>query len=1189
MSALIEAYKQVSDHVSKLNAKRRDTESEIARLSASFMGDASGRIAKLTEQLEKIDEYMLKIKGFQELAERNLDSQNVLTIEAPPGYRVNLNRLRNWAMMIDPMSSNDPYAQRVYLVAKCDQRFLERKREEFQNRIARLKADQAVGTSLEIEQLKQRLTAIREELRDYAGGPELAAFAQMVVAENNRFWNKAAPTAFKDAGTVPETLAPGAFAAPLPFEPEEKKQLKALMGDFYDEPGGRVLLPAETGNQAEYVMSVACAPARRKRLDKALQNLILTTINENPAGTRKVFVLDGVRFNSSCLGSLRQLEGSYALEQIPRNPDQLTACLEQIVSSFSDIDELLEQHDSVAEYNESADSGKRVPLSTVIVIGWPSSFEGRDRELLQRVMTNYERYGISLVTVAYRNQDQKEDAGKQAMPEYAMQNAIHVAMLHNETTITFPGGTPQRFTWYTFSDVLPSDYAASLLARRTEKTSVGNEYSKRYPLSPLPPYVRRYKKIELPFGVDGKDQAHAVSFENENFAAYLVGASRSGKSTLLHTLIAGLIRNYHPDNVELWLADFKQLEFKRYIKHLPPHVKYVLLDESTELVFDLIDKLTAEMMERQKLFSRLGKQRIDQVDPTALDKPLPVIFVILDEFSIMSQSIADSPIYKLRLQNILAKGAALGIKFLFSSQTFTTGVAGLTATARAQIQQRIAMKASKEEISATLELSSNLKTEQVRNWMDALPPHYALVKFRTGADTLPQVKRFLVMYFEDYGPRDDMIDAIRGAMHPVDRYAPSDISSYCDKHPVLVDGNTFEAFDKLAFLAHVRALKKTGKNDLSGDELFMAFGTPRLMVRTKTAALSAETRENILLIARAAEQPCAASILLSAIKSCRAQGGRVQLWVYGKNRLYRAYKQLFAGASAKIVEDMDAICDAIRKLKEALAGKIAANTLIVLIGMDRICMDFDFVDGAASAEKKRKKPTIADVRKDFEARGAVVTTDEDERNHQHAQAWTARRSQLKEEAKAAGKTSAEIKAFLAEEYARFQEECSANAAPDGAEAANAAPAGTGSAEDAPAGDGQAERAENAAGEPPAQESAEVLTGAYNAQEDFVYVLKQGSRLGYHFMMCLNNVADLKQCGLKPDFFRYKMAFQVSADDSRSLFFSKIASVLPEHICQFDDTLERYSFRPYLHKGIGWEGWYVDEDGRVISPYTESED
>ena len=50
------------------------------------------------------------------------------------------------------------------------------------------------------------------------------------------------------------------------------------------------------------------------------------------------------------------------------------------------------------------------------------------------------------------------------------------------------------------------------------------------------------------------------------------------------------------------------------------------------------------------------------------------------------------------------------------------------------------------------------------------------------------------------------------------------------------------------------------------------------------------------------------------------------------------------------------------------------------------------------------------------------------------------------------------------------------------------------------------------------------------------------------------------------------------------FFSKIASALPEHICQFDDGLERYSFRPYLHCGVEWDGWAVEADGHVINPY-----
>lgn len=1179
MNELIQAYEQVSKRVLELNDKLKDARNEIARLSSSFPGDTSRRIAKLAQQLEKIDEYLLKIKGFQDLAQKNMDTQNVLTIEAPPGYRVNLNRLRNWAMMIDPTSSSDPYAQRVYVVAKCDQCFLEQKREEFTERISQLKADQTVGTSLEIEQLKEKIGHLNKALDEYVAGPEMDAFARQLAVENGRFWSREAPESFKNVKIASKTIAPGAFAAPLTFGPEQKKRVKAVLGEFYDEATGQVLLPVEIKNRQEYVLRVTCAPARRKTLDQALQNLILTTIQESPAGSRRVCVLDGVRFNSSSLGTLRQLEGTYALEQIPRNPDQLTAALEQMMSSFSDIDEVLELHDSVAEYNDGAQTNKRLPLTTLVIIGWPGAFEGRDRELLQRIMTNYERYGVSLVTVSYQSTDQGGE--RDPMPEFADQNAIRVNMPQNETTITFPGGSPQRFRWYTLERELGGGYVSSLRACQVEQKRVGNEYIKRSgnDLVNRPPYIRDYKKVELPFGIDGKDQDHSLSFENENFAAYLVGASRSGKSTLLHTLIAGLIRNYHPDNLELWLADFKQLEFKRYIRHCPPHVKYVLLDESTELVYDLIDRITDEMMYRQKLFARLGIQRLDEADPVKLEKPLPVIFVILDEFSIMSQSIAESPVYKLRLQNVLAKGAALGIKFLFSSQTFTTGVAGLTATARAQIQQRIAMKGSREEISETLELSSALKTEQVRNWMDALPPHYALVKFRVSADTLPQVKRFLVMYFKDYTQLDSMIEDIRASMHLVERYAPADLNSYCDKHPVLVDGNTFDAFNREKFLQYTSSLRQQGEIILSGGERFLSFGTPRLMVKYKTAALSTETRENILLIARAAEQACAASILASAIRSFQAQEGKVVIWAYGRNRLYRVYRPVFAAMGVELVEDMDAICDEIRSMKAALAAKCASHTLIVLIGMDRICMDFDYVDGEASLQQEEAKPTIAEVRRGFEERGAVVSSEEDERLHRKALAWAARKGQLRDEMKATGKSRKVIKELLEEEHIKFLEEYAAQhpeelpeEQPDTAAAEEQGVRGTlGCPEEVQE---QPEQAEVPA------------TGAYNAQEDFLHVLKQGSRLGYHFLLALNNFADLKQCGLKPDFFRYKLAFQVSVEDSRALFNSKVASTLPEHICQFDDTLERFSLRPYLHQGIGWDGWYVDENGQVISPFTE---
>ena len=1175
MGKLIDSYKEIISHVKSINDRIRQIESEIQQKSADTASDNTERIIKLEEQLVKIEDYLLRIKGFQELAKRNLDSQNVLTIEAPPGYRVNLNRLSDWSKMIDPMSSNDPYAQRVFAVAKCDECFLEQKKKEFSERIEQLKCDIDTGKSDEIEKLKQSLSLAKEELKQYATSPEMSEFSQIVISENNKYWSKNSPTSFINHSESDEVFAPGAYAAPLNFAKDQRIWLKSIMGDYYDADDGRVLLPVEISNKHEYVMTITCAPSKRKNLDKALQNLILSSLNATPAGMRKFIILDGVRFNSSSIGSLRQLEGSFAMEKVPRNPDQLTTSLEQIVSAFADTDEVIEQYDSLSEYNEKTEQSKQIPYKTIVLFGWPNAFERRDRELVQRIMTNYERYGVSIITVSYRNSEKSDDSEGKEMPEYALQNAIHISRLQNESTITSTDGNPQQFTWYSFSDDLSKSYVDSLLSNKVGKESIGNEYLKRYSLTEIPPYVREYKKIELPFGIDGKDEAHSVSFENENFATYLVGASRSGKSTLLHTLIAGLLRNYHPDNVELWLADFKQLEFKRYINHLPPHVKYVLLDESTELVFDLIDKLTNEMIERQKLFARLGVQRIDQVDTTTLEKPLPVIFVILDEFSIMSQSIAESPIYKLRLQNILAKGAALGIKFLFSSQTFTTGVAGLTATARAQIQQRIAMKGSKEEISETLELSSNLKTEQVRNWMDALPPHYALVKFRIGADTLPQVKRYLVMYFKDYEPRDRMIKQISDSMVASESYNPSDIRSYVNKHPVLVDGNTFDAFNVNDFNAYIGSVKSEKASDLSGDEMFVAFGSPRLMEKMKLSALSSETRENILLVSRAAEQACAASILLSSMKSFICQGGKVQIWAYGKNRLFRAYRQVFIDNGIKIIEGIDDVCDSIYSLKQNLMNKETSNMLVVLIGMDRICMDFDYVDGENSSEKQPQKPGIKDVRKGFVENGAVVSSEDEEAKRKYALAWLKRKKALEKEYAESEKTKEELMDLFFEEEQKLRAEYGLSTISSANVTTNSENESSNSLRD-----------DNP---PEGKKQKEHVSGAYNAMEDFVYVIKQGSRLGYHFLMNLSSFSDLKQCGLKRDYFRYRLAFQLSVEDARAIFDNRVASTLPEHICQFDDTLERYSFRPYLHYGIGWEGWSVNEDGSINNPYENSGD
>ena len=116
-------------------------------------------------------------------------------------------------------------------------------------------------------------------------------------------------------------------------------------------------------------------------------------------------------------------------------------------------------------------------------------------------------------------------------------------------------------------------------------------------------------------------------------------------------------------------------------------------------------------------------------------------------------------------------------------------------------------------------------------------------------------------------------------------------------------------------------------------------------------------------------------------------------------------------------------------------------------------------------------------------------------------------------------------------------------------------------------------------------AAGAAAGAVGAAADFLYILKQGSRLGYHFLFCLASYHDLRPTGLKEDFFRHRLSFRISADDSRELFGSKVCESLPEHICEYYDTMDRYSLRPYIHPGIGWDGWTTDEKGSAVNGFA----
>jgi len=1182
MSSYMDNYEKIYAKIKAMRANIIELQGHIADIAKRRDDELPVKIENLEALLVKIDEYELKIDGFMKLAEKHLISKNVPTVEAPEGYRVNLNRLKRWSMLIDPMADDDAYAQRVYVVAKCDLCFLGKKKVEFSKRVEELKADLANGSTDEIKECEKKIEETLNSLKAYLVSSELIDFSDMVRVANEEYMNLVYPKVYSNVSTPKSGYIPGSKGYELDPGTEYRVMLKDIIGDYYDQSLGKVFLPGEViAADSEFVMTINCVPARARltEMDAGIRNIIFDFIDKNPAGTGKVYVVDGVRMNSSVVGSLKNIEDTFALASVPRNPEQAETLLEEIISSFTETDEILdgETYDTVSAYNKDHGDKEKLTRSLMVMVGWQNAFDSKSKEYINRIITNYERYGISLilVTICGEEQAKKLDKDGNGLSDYVGENIIRIDMRASGDTIRIGKGEAEAFKWYQFKQVISTEYADSLKAHTVLSNFLGNEYPKRVDLSKPVAYTRGKKNLSLPYGVDTKDSVHSIGFDNENFAAYLMGASGSGKSTLLHNIVTGILRDYHPDDVELWLADFKMSEFAQYMDPLPPHVKYILLDESPELVYDLIDRLTEKMMERQRFF--MQHKEMKKVENVPSNIYMPVIFVILDEFSIMSQAVADSEVYKLKLQNILAKGRALGIKFIFSSQTFTKGIAGLTQTAKEQIQTRIAMKNSTEEINATLELSTNTRTDQVRNWIDALPAHYALLKYREGEAM--KVKRLQVLYFPGAGdealePQRKLIRGIKDSFIPVseDKYAAS-LNTYVDKKPVLVDGNSYSGYNR-EFLEKQRDayIEELGK-DYAGD-ILISPGDPRRMAAVKFMSISEESRENLLLVSRNAEQACAMSILLSSMKEFTEQGGNAHVWAYARNRLYHAYKSSgFEGFEC--ADTIEEICTAIKVLKAKIENREAGRDLYILLGMEQICADFSTIDFSV---KSGSKPTVV-LSTPMDNAKLMASTEEEQKEVEAMKEETA---DLDAALDAMFEEKLEL-GWSMEDILAEQERMTAEFVEKQKQAIDAEASGgkkSSKKTKAKAEEATPKKEEVAA---PA-ETIEEEPVAYNAMQDFKYVVTQGSRVGYHFLMVINNIKDLKQTGLNVSLFNHKLAFQLSADDSIELFSSRAAaSKLPEHICEYSNSLDSFSFRPYLHKDVEWDGWSVDEKGTAVRP------
>jgi DNA segregation ATPase FtsK/SpoIIIE, S-DNA-T family len=180
----------------------------------------------------------------------------------------------------------------------------------------------------------------------------------------------------------------------------------------------------------------------------------------------------------------------------------------------------------------------------------------------------------------------------------------------------------------------------------------------------------------------------------------IAGATGSGKSVCINTMLVSLLYKAHPDEVKLLLIDPKMVELAPY-NQIPHLVSPVITDVKAATA--ALKWAVEEMERRYELFAHTGVRDINRFNELAVkhrrfsDK-LPFIVIVIDELAdLMMMAPAD---VEEAICRIAQKARACGIHLIIATQRPSVDV--ITGLIKANVPTRIAFSVSSQVDSRTI-------------------------------------------------------------------------------------------------------------------------------------------------------------------------------------------------------------------------------------------------------------------------------------------------------------------------------------------------------------------------------------------------------------------------------------------------------------------------------------------------------
>ena len=366
------------------------------------------------------------------------------------------------------------------------------------------------------------------------------------------------------------------------------------------------------------------------------------------------------------------------------------------------------KYDNIYEYNRVAEQNAEA-YQILMLMDFPAGLTDQSLKLLEQIVTSGPKCGV--FTVIYRNESQYKKISERSYPLITnIETNFQVFNFNDNCTQIFCSSEKVKDNALLWSNLqLPSDKQMDQIIatlkkgiKNADKVVIGIDK-----VSNAESTNTTKDGIRIPIGIHGANEVQYLTLGvGGSHHALIAGVAGSGKSSLLHTIILRTLTQYSPDELSIYLVDFKRgVEFKIYADFELPSFKVIAIESEREFGYNILLALEREQKIRADLFKKSHVDKIEEY--RALGKKMPRVLVIMDEFHELFSNANDEFAKKSAtiMERIVRQGRAFGVHLILASQSYSN-ITGIDRAVFDQMAVRIVLKCSKADANLLLDNGS---------------------------------------------------------------------------------------------------------------------------------------------------------------------------------------------------------------------------------------------------------------------------------------------------------------------------------------------------------------------------------------------------------------------------------------------------------------------------------------------------